>query len=570
MSRMFRLLVAFILIISLLPSSAYASDSVEASSEPITLQQTMDNSSATAPAVSISTLEAQSVLLENTPILFTANEAPQEVPKVSAAASPTIATVPDLPAVGDILVSAIKVTSNKNIDVIELRNTTKKPVNVSNWHVDVARYNATDEDICRLALSGYILAGRAVTFGNSVESNANDAIYPFSDCLPAAFAVSDVTVRVYQSNVLVEEVRPGTSIGLFERRGFTDTYRKGVFTTDFKSMTRVFTTSQLYIPKQTTPIQIVEINANPNPCTPGDEHLACYDYVKLHNPSDQLVILNELRLRFGQITQSSTTSNTYSLAGTLLPGETKVITHSADGSRLSIPNVSGTGWLQDAVGLIDYSSGVTPYEKGDMVATSGKSWAYDVTDGIWKWGIASPYGDNVFITEAAVMGDSSATNSALKPCREDQYRSEETNRCRNISSTAGLTPCKEGQYRSEETNRCRSIAGSTSTLKPCREDQYRSEETNRCRNITAASANLKPCKDNQYRSEETNRCRNIVAVSAPATAFAVEPVEEGAKVFIGWWVLGGILIAAFSYAGWEWRREIVMVGRKVFTLRLFK
>jgi hypothetical protein len=152
--------------------------------------------------------------------------------------------------------------------------------------------------------------------------------------------------------------------------------------------------------------------------------------------------------------------------------------------------------------------------------------------------------------------------ATIAPCADNQYRSEETNRCRTVAVLTGLLPCKDGQYRSEETNRCRSIALAGSTLTPCKDNQYRSEETNRCRSIITASANLVPCKDNQYRSEETNRCRNVTATAIPDATFAVTPVKETGKAFIGWWALGGVGLLAVGYGAWEWRREVVRGMRK--------
>lgn len=581
MSRFFHLLVASLLVISLIPIDVAAADTLSdnaATPKQVTLppaDTVSPNNEIAAAAPANDTISSTPIATEleqvaDMPIALENTTKPTVATAVVATPAPSIVTTIDLPAEADVLVSAVKIANDRRVDAVEIRNTTTKPLTLDGWHIDIARYNAVDEDICRIALSGYILASRAMTFANATESSLNEALYPFGDCAERIAAASDVTVRVYQNDQLVEEVRPGASVGSYERKGVTDTYRKGVFANDFKTMTRSFMTSQLYMPKQTTPLQIIEIHANPNPCVPGDDDARCYDYVKLYNPSDQQIVLNELRLRVGQITQNATSSNTFSLIGSLQPGETKIVTYAADGNRLSIPNASGTAWLQDSVGLVDYPSGVTPYEKGDLVATSGKSWAYDSTDGVWKWGVASPYGENVFDSPESGMGSAGTVASTLKPCRDDQYRSEETNRCRAISSTSGQAPCKDGQYRSEETNRCRSLALAGSILKPCKEDQYRSEETNRCRSIVTASANLKPCKDNQYRSEETNRCRNIVATSAPAAGFAVEPVNESAKAFIGWWALGGIMIAAVGYAGWEWRKEIAAASKKIYSFRLFK
>lgn len=147
-------------------------------------------------------------------------------------------------------------------------------------------------------------------------------------------------------------------------------------------------------------------------------------------------------------------------------------------------------------------------------------------------------------------------NMALKylPCEEGYQRNAETGRCNKIVALATLVDCGEGKYRSEETGRCRAIPAA-SVLAACKLGQYRSEETNRCRNVMAASTQ-KPCKDNQYRSEETNRCRNLTATSVPEAAFAVQPVKDGAMAFMGWWALGGVVLLAIGYAGWEWRSEV--------------
>lgn len=154
---------------------------------------------------------------------------------------------------------------------------------------------------------------------------------------------------------------------------------------------------------------------------------------------------------------------------------------------------------------------------------------------------------------------------ALVECGEGKYRSEESGRCRNVPLASMLAACKLGQYRSEETNRCRNlIVGST--LTPCKENQYRSEETNRCRNFTTASTSLRPCKENQYRSEETNRCRNLPATTVPAVAYAVEPIKDTIKAFVGWWVLGGLILLAVGYAGWEWRSEIRTLARELLLI----
>src|SRR5664279_1238330 len=204
---------------------------------------------------------------------------------------------------------------------------------------------------------------------------------------------------------------------------------------------------------------------------------------------------------------------------------------------------------------------VTPYESADTVKNEGLSWAYDEADNSWKWSMPSPGSVKNNITmpveEVAIV-----ENTGLTPCNANQYRSSETNRCRLIASNvSSLVPCREGQYRSQETNRCRSAAGAFSSLGPCKAGQARNSLTNRCRSVLRASTSLKPCNENQARNPETNRCRNAVK-GVSDTAFAVQPVKDGTKAFVGWWALGGLGILAGGYGVWEWRRELAgLAGR---------
>ena len=153
------------------------------------------------------------------------------------------------------------------------------------------------------------------------------------------------------------------------------------------------------------------------------------------------------------------------------------------------------------------------------------------------------------------------------PCKDGQYRSEETGRCRAIETVSTLKPCAEGQYRSEETNRCRSIVATVaSALKPCADDQFRNPATGRCKLIASVDDLPKPCPEGQERNEATNRCRKISVQAMPEAAFPVEPIKDGAKAFVGWWAMGGILVLGAAYASWEWRDEIRHMVRRAATV----
>jgi hypothetical protein len=71
-----------------------------------------------------------------------------------------------------------------------------------------------------------------------------------------------------------------------------------------------------------------------------------------------------------------------------------------------------------------------------------------------------------------------------------------------------------------------------------------------------------PCKAGQERNPETNRCRNATA-AVPVADFAVAPIADTGKAFVGWLALGGIGLLAVGYGAWEWRREVVAGVQKV-------
>jgi hypothetical protein len=245
-------------------------------------------------------------------------------------------------------------------------------------------------------------------------------------------------------------------------------------------------------------------------------------------------------LRIGYQGQTPSSSNTFSLTGILPPGHYHAVLKSADDRSVTITNSGGFAWLEDAFGIKRYDETVTEYADAGAESKKGQAWAYDASDGTWKW-TTQPTPGNL--------------PSVFPPPPESLVK----------VSSSNLTPCKEGQYRSEETNRCRNLATAAGGLAPCDVGQERNPETNRCRKIASLASQLTPCKEGQERNPETNRCRNVTATSPPPAAFGVEPVTDTAKAFIGWWALGGLGIVALGYGAWEWRHELWSGVQKVGT-----
>jgi hypothetical protein len=132
-----------------------------------------------------------------------------------------------------------------------------------------------------------------------------------------------------------------------------------------------------------------------------------------------------------------------------------------------------------------------------------------------------------------------------------------------------LVPCKDGQYRSEETHRCRNIIRDVADLMPCAEGQERNPATNRCRSIATAvlgDSTLKPCDPGQERNPDTNRCRNVVA-TIPTADYAPEQVNVKNEDYTSWYIMGGLGLIAIGYGVWEWRIELGWVFRKLFKIK---
>ncbi len=277
-------------------------------------------------------------------------------------------------------------------------------------------------------------------------------------------------------------------------------------------------------------------------------------FIEIYNLTDNVVDITGCQVQ----TNRSTTKSYVFGSETIGPGAYRVVMIK-DTSLTLTKTTTGVVYLLSSDGKIETDSqAYSTLSSGTSWARFGDEWRQTYSSSPGGANINQAYlpcDDGYVRNEATGRCNKIAVAIALGDCGEGKYRSEETGRCRSIPAESVLTACKLGQYRSEETNRCRNLV-TASALKPCKDGQYRSEETNRCRNIATASANLKPCKENQYRSEETNRCRNLPAKTVPAAAYAVESVKDGAKVFAGWWALGGVMMAAVAYAIWEWRSEI--------------
>lgn len=535
------------------------SNSLPAANDEKTLpQQTAENKTAAKPA-----------------------EIPLSVPSNPTNANETVDKITTLPSPvlveNGVVVSAFKTDPKYGYTAIELYNTSDEFFDLGQMSLELRYATAEADFVCNAKLRDYLRPKSYLTLYSPNLSPADDALLLAGCPTPNSDALYDKEINVYQAGQLIEAVRiNNTDLGkyqndIWERKGWSKSYRTGVFKTDFrKRATGNMISSDLYRLPSTPTLQILEILPNPADCATADPNLACYSYIKVKNIGQSPIDLSSYRLRSGNQEVSDSTNNLSKLSGMVLPGKIFLIS----GKTLHLDKASGTVWLQDANGLTTYKNGVIPYEKADSVSNKGRSWAYDTKTATWRWATPSPGSEGNDFTSKLNYGKGSLKALStkpkikiLKPCRDDQYRSEETGRCRNIvqnkKKTVVLKPCKEGQYRSEETGHCRSIAkAAAAVLKPCKEGQFRNPETGRCKKIASVDDLPKPCKEGWERNPSTGRCRKIKKANNTLAAYPVQPVTVQQTNPAVWWTIGGLALAGVSYGVWEWRVEIKRGLRK--------
>ncbi len=285
-------------------------------------------------------------------------------------------------------------------------------------------------------------------------------------------------------------------------------------------------------------------------------------FIELYNSSDQPLFIG------GCIISSDHSTSTDLVLGdiTLEPGQYYTVELKDTKLRIYKTSASKVYLLsQDGLNEVDQTeySDLKPDTSWALINNIWRQ-TYALTTGAANQYLAYPPCDDGYIRNLETgRCNKPSVDKELSDCNANQFRNPETGRCKLIATASNsLTPCKPGQYRNPETNRCKSLTASTSTLVPCDSDEYRNPATNRCRSIVSTASTLKACEQGWERNPETNRCRKIRSAATVAGAdFPVEPVTDTAKVFVGWWALGGVMLLGLGYAGWEWRYEIIQIFR---------
>ena len=504
-----------------------------------------------------------------------------------------------------LMIGALHMTDRRTVSAVELHNTTRQFVPLSDVALVVSVSTNHTDYMCRVNLQGYAPSQSSVRYYHPAVAPADGAQLQGCPSVPDGEQVTRYDVALEQSGATIDKASVAVDelagALVWERARWTAAARTGVFAKDFRARAGEAEVTAPYETPGEPSLQILEVLPHPHSCdaAPGN----CQKYVKVKNTGDQPIDLAAYRLRSGTPGSNSTVRNTSSLAGDIAPGQVLTIRAQANGAELAILR-SGTLWFEDQHGLVSFSPRIDAYSGAGQAAHQGRSWAYNSQTGTWQWTTPSPdQADNIITDTPAspqqpsqpsgkscpagqernpatnrcrkinngekrskqTAGNAKAARTTsrtqkLTICKPGQERNPATGRCRTVSATGQrLAACKAGQYRNPATGRCRALAGGKASATVCKAGHYRNPATGRCKKLGAAnSRQLTPCKPGWERNQSTNRCRKSTSKNskAPAAGYAVEPSSNNGQTEIIWWMIGGVAIVAVGYAGWEWRSEI--------------
>jgi hypothetical protein len=511
---------------------------------------------------------------------------PQSTPAPTPTSIPATVTTPAYAPVehptssNDIVISSFRLASTgTTFDYIELTNRTDKFVDLAPYSivlVQPAMSNGAviDSAMCQIPLSGFIKSSSAI--GLSSFDLHNAIRFSCGDFAPEGAMRA---VRVLRAGVLIEEIfitdittATQPHPGEIWKRSMTS--QTGNLIKDFSRQKPTATIrddlTQVYeLPYDSLPFRVIEFLPNvAKQCVERDvltTASGCRPYIKLENLTNEPIDLSQFVMRSGVAGTQTTSQYKSQLSGVLPKRGWLTIEQTVRGDNLYFAD-QGTVWFEDQFNLKEYDAGVAAYESADTVANTGKTWAYFAEDLAWRWAEPTPqaHENRDIVPELETTPGKGAVE--LTPCKEGQYRSAETGRCRQITSTKSPAACKDGQYRSEETGRCRSIVSAVaSALKPCGEGQFRNPTSGRCKKIASTDDIVKPCDEGYTRNPLTNRCRKTPTSEMPLAAFPVQPIATNSNSASTWWGLAAIAVAALGYGAWEWRTEIGRGVRRLVT-----
>lgn len=426
---------------------------------------------------------------------------------------------------------------------VEVYNDSKNLVDLSDWQLNLATKDAKNRTInVTTKYKGYLQPGEHVTFGDSdtLTFQLTDEGSSTISTIEFKYKNKDINYKPVAAVIKEADDRP-----MFRMAGSSYSTAAQPFSTQPE---RAFYDDGFYgAPSFNKNLQIVEIYPYASDCAPADKSDLCGDYVKLQNTGNAEIILDDLVLRTDYYGAERSLSNTFTLNGGLLPGETKLVNRQDKGDKIALTNSGGYIWLEDKWGLAHYDETLTKYESA---GSDEQGYSFAASSDGWRWTTTpEPTGANI-ITPPIVK---------IAECPTGKLRNPETGRCRTIEEAVNaITACEEGYERNPITNRCRKIITATTAKAPapCLEGQERNPATNRCRSIAKAVAELLPCDEGYERNPATNRCRKSQVGGIPLSSYPVQPSPKSSVDATGWLAFVAVLAVALGYGAWEWRHEI--------------
>jgi hypothetical protein len=263
----------------------------------------------------------------------------------------------------------------------------------------------------------------------------------------------------------------------------------------------------------------------PNPA--GDDTQG--EFIELYNPTNQLQSLYGCSLKVG------TKQYIFPAEAYLLPSQYKAFPFST--TSLTLANGGGE---------VDFIT--TSQVLSTVYPSSGDDQAWALSNGTWFTTTPTPNSTNPLTGSIALIGKTNVDTA--ETCAAGKYLSTETNRCRNIQTTAVTTSCATGYMRNPVTNRCTKVVVSPTTAVTCQKGYEKNPQTNRCRKITTP-ATSKTCPAGQERNATTNRCRKIVATTKSNNNNG----GVASAISHNYRLIAVVLVLAFGYAVYEYRQD---------------
>ncbi|HET7630312.1 MAG TPA: lamin tail domain-containing protein [Candidatus Saccharimonadales bacterium] len=489
-----------------------------------------------------------------------------------AAALTVIATPPDKPE-SPLIVTAYQVTG-ANLNLVQIYNSSDQLIDLSGWRIEVDYTDSANQggSMAVDGLTGWLEPGRHLLAVDDRQVIDGPAALRFDSFNLDPSLVASQLILLPPEELYQPAIQPIDDVSSkVMLRGLTSS---GNYSSseNFDSLAeqpgRLIFSDQLYQVPTKPQVKIIEILAHSADCAPDDTSLACGDYVKLYNPTNQALDLSGYNLRTNFGGADSSISNTVWLGGyqSVEPHGYVTVYLRDDKEKLNLTNSGGYVWLTDVYGVKRYDETITKYTDAGSSDYQGWSWALNPVTGKWQW-TSTPRPTQANHFELPEPPDESIETSDLKPCAPNQFRNPATNRCKlKLSVTSQLKPCDANEFRNPATNRCKDKVSSSSSYVPCDAGEKRNPKTHRCRSVLAAETSYVPCDPGEERNPATHRCRQVVG--NPATQVgAVSPdqiINQSPQADYGNLILAGTGAVVAGYGLFEWRKELFDLGRKAF------